>query len=640
MPEVKVKIVADGSDAQKELDQVEAKGKGLAGRLGSAFGVMGKALAAGLAAAGTAIGAVGVQAFNAYGEFEQLAGGVNKLFGDAADTVIANSERAFQTAGMSQSQYMQNATQLSASLISSLGGDTEAAAAQVDVAMRAIADNADTFGTSVEDVANVYQALARGQYQTLDNLRLGYAGTKTGMEELIADANRIREANGEAADLSIDSFSDMVTAIQTVQEAQGIAGTTANEAATTIQGATRMAANAWQDLLTHLADPDADIDALVTQLTDSLSTLATVAAPVIDQIARSFGTALPIIVPQLLDLAAGILTTLMQTVLEQAPMLVDAFVGALQLVVDALPGMLPMLVTAAVTLFLGLLDGLVQATPALLDGLTVAITALIDALPTLVPALLSAAVTLFMAIATAIVQDGPAILSALRDAINALLQMVANSGTQMLVAFGNFMEMGRAGIASKAGAILQAVKAAIGAEPVEPKEEPLEPAQAEPLEPTGGEEVQALSGVVGMAGQFAQAGRNLIAGIARGIASGAGAVVEAAKNAARSALDAAKAFLGIHSPSTVFRDQVGKMISAGAAEGIEAGAGLIDAAMAGVFGPGLSIPQMGVAGIDYEAMGYAMASAIDGMAVNMDGRALIGQVMTDAGRTARMNGGR
>lgn len=569
MPEVKVKIVADNGDATKKLNEVEAQGKGLAGRLGSAFGVMGKALAAGLAAAGTAIGAVGVQAFNAYGEFEQLAGGVNKLFGDAADTVIANSERAFQTAGMSQSQYMQNATQLSASLISSLGGDTEAAAAQVDVAMRAIADNADTFGTSVEDVANVYQALARGQYQTLDNLRLGYAGTKTGMEELIADANRIREANGEAADLSIDSFSDMVTAIQTVQEAQGIAGTTANEAATTIQGATRMAANAWQDLLTHLADPDADIDALVTQLTDSLSTLATVAAPVIDQIARSFGTALPIIVPQLLDLAAGILTTLMQTVLEQAPMLVDAFVGALQLVVDALPGMLPMLVTAAVTLFLGLLDGLVQATPALLDGLTVAITALIDALPTLVPALLSAAVTLFMAIATAIVQDGPAILSALRDAINSLLQLVANSGTQMLVAFGNFMERGRAGIASKAGAILQAVKSAIQ---------------------------RAIQGVVGMAGQFAQAGRNLIAGIARGIASGAGAVVEAAKNAARSALDAAKSFLGIHSPSTVFRDQVGKMISAGAAEGIEAGAGLIDAAMAGVFGPGLSGTGISVPG--------------------------------------------
>lgn len=615
MPEIKVKIVADGSDATKELDQVEAKGKGLAGRLGTAFGAMGKALVAGLAAAGAAIGAVGVQAFEAYGEFEQLAGGVDKLFGDAADTVIANSERAFQTAGMSQNQYMQNATQLSASLISSLGGDAEAAAAQVDVAMRAIADNADTFGSSVEDVAQVYSALSRGQFQTLDNLRLGYAGTKEGMEQLIADANAMRVANGEAADLSIDSFSDMVTAIELVQEAQGIAGTTANEAATTIQGATRMAANSWQDLLTHLADPDADVDALVTQFAESLSTLATVATPVIQQIAQSFGTALPVIVPQLLELATGILTTLAQTVLEQAPMLVESFVGALQMVVDALPGMLPLLVTAAVTLFLGLLDGLTEATPALLDGLTVAITTLIDQLPVLVPALLSAAVTLFMAIATAIVQDGPAILAALRGAINSLLQMVANSGTQMLVAFGNLMERGRAGIASKAGAILQAVKDAIQ---------------------------RAIQGVVGMASQFAQAGRDLIAGIARGIASGAGAVVEAAKSAARSALDAAKSFLGIHSPSTVFRDQVGRMIAAGAAEGIEAGAGLIDAAISSVLSPdlgGMRIPSMGVP-LDYEAMGLAVASAIDGMAVNMDGHALIGQVVTDAGRTARMNGGR
>lgn len=569
MPEIKVKIVADGSDAQRELDQVEAKGKGLSGRLGGAFGAMGKALVAGLAAAGTAIGAVAAQAFDAYGEFEQLAGGVDKLFGDAADTVIANSERAFQTAGMSQAQYMQNATMLSASLISSLGGDTEAAAAQVDVAMRAIADNADTFGTSVEDVANVYQALARGQFQTLDNLRLGYAGTKTGMEELIADANRIREANGEAADLSIDSFSDMVTAIETVQEAQNIAGTTANEAATTIQGATRMAANAWQDLLTHLADPDADIDALVTQFTDSLETLATVAAPVIEQMAQSFGTALPIIVPQLLELAAGIVTTLMETVLEQAPMLVEAFVGALQLVVDALPGMLPMLVTAAVTLFLGLLDGLTQATPAILDGLTVALTTLIDQLPVLLPALLSAAVTFFMAIATAIVRDGPAILSALRAAINSLLQMVANSGTQMLVAFGNLMERGRAGIAEKVPQVVEAVKGAIRS---------------------------AIDGVVGMAGEFVQAGKNLIAGIASGISSGAGAVVEAAKSAARAALDAAKSFLGIHSPSTVFRDQVGLQMVEGAIEGLERGASLYDRAVERTFGIDLT---SGMASPDY-----------------------------------------
>lgn len=618
MPEVKVKITADSADATKKLDEVEEKGRGLGSRLGAAFGAMGKALVAGLAAAGAAMGAVGAQAFEAYGEFEQLAGGVDKLFGSAADTVIANSERAFQTAGMSQNQYMQNATMLSASLINSLGGDAEAAAAQVDVAMRAIADNADTFGTSVEDVANVYSALSRGQFQTLDNLRLGYAGTKEGMEQLIADANAMREANGEAADLSIDSFSDMVTAIQMVQEAQHIAGTSANEAATTIQGATRMAANSWQNLLTHLADPDADVDALVTQFTDSLSTLATVAAPVIEQIAQSFGTALPVIVPQLLQLATGILTTLLQAVLEQAPMLVGAFVQAIQMVVEALPGMLPMLVEAAVALFLGLLTGLTDAMPAILGGVTVALVAIIDQLPTLIPAMLAAAAQLFGAIVTAIVQNGPTILAALRNAVNSLLQMVANSGTQMLVAFANLMGQARQGIANRAGEIGNAMRSAI---------------------------TRAVSAVTGMASRFVQAGRDLIAGIGRGIANGAGAVVEAAKSAAKRALDAAKSFLGIHSPSTVFRDQVGRMIVAGAVEGVESSAGLFDAAVGRAFafdlaGTGITLPGMAAPGIDMEAMGRVLASSIDGLAVMMDGHALVGQIVTDAGRTARMNGGR
>lgn len=618
MPEIKVKITAENADAVKKLDEVEDKGRGIGSRLGAAFGTMGKALVAGLAAAGAAMGAVGAQAFEAYGEFEQLSGGVEKLFGDAADAVIANSERAFQTAGMSQNQYMQNATTLSASLINSLGGDAEAAAAQVDVAMRAIADNADTFGTSVEDVANVYSALSRGQFQTLDNLRLGYAGTKEGMEQLIADANAMRAANGEAADLSIDSFSDMVTAIQMVQEAQGIAGTSANEAATTIQGATRMAANSWQDLLTHLADPDADVDALVTQFTESLSTLVTVATPVIEQIAQSFGTALPVIVPQLLQLATGIVTTLLQTVLEQAPMLVESFVQAIQMVVEALPGMLPMLVEAAVALFLGLLTGLTDATPALLDGVSVAIIAIIDQLPTLVPAMVTAAGTLFMAIVTAIVNNGPAILAALRDAINQLLQMVANSGTNMLVAFGNLMTSARQGIANGAAQLGTALRSAI---------------------------TRAMGVVRGMVGQFMQAGRNLVEGIGRGIVNGASAVVNAARDAAKRALDAAKSFLGIHSPSTVFRDQVGRMIVAGAVEGIEAGAGLFDAAVGRAFafdlsGGGIALPGMEAPGIDMEAMGRVLASSIDGLAVMMDGHALVGQIVTDAGRTARMNGGR
>lgn len=152
-------------------------------------------------------------AIEGYGDFEQMKGGIEKLYGDAADTVIANSEKAFREAGMNQNQYLQASTTLAASLIKSLGGDMDAAAERNATAMKAIADNADTFGTSVEDVSAVYTSLSKGMYQTLDNLYLGYAGTKTGMEQLIADANEYAESIGESSDMTIDSFADIVRAI-------------------------------------------------------------------------------------------------------------------------------------------------------------------------------------------------------------------------------------------------------------------------------------------------------------------------------------------------------------------------------------------------------------------------------------------
>lgn len=193
-----------------------------------------------------------------YGQFEQMEGGIKKLFGDASDTVIANSKRAFREAGMSQTQYLQSSTSLAASLIKSLGGDMEAAAERNAVAMKAIADNADTFGTSVEDVTMVYSSLSRGMYQTLDNLRLGYAGTKEGMQNLINDANTYAESIGETSGMTIDSFADIVRAIDLIQQKQGIAGTTMKEALTTIEGSVRMAKNSWQDFMTAVGSGDTD----------------------------------------------------------------------------------------------------------------------------------------------------------------------------------------------------------------------------------------------------------------------------------------------------------------------------------------------------------------------------------------------
>ena len=200
--------------------------------------------------------------FTNYADYQQLTGGVEKLFGkDAAATVKANAQDAFASAGMSANEYMQNVTSFSASLINSLGGDTQAAADAANMAMKDIADNANTYGTySAQELANVYQNLAKGQFSTLDNLNLGFGGTKEGMQQLIDKANQLKEANGEMGDLTIDSFSDMVEAIHLVQTDMGITGTTANEAAGTISGSITMAKAAWENFLTAVGDGGKTID--------------------------------------------------------------------------------------------------------------------------------------------------------------------------------------------------------------------------------------------------------------------------------------------------------------------------------------------------------------------------------------------
>ena len=193
-------------------------------------------LAAGAAVVGAKLVGVGKQAFDLYASYEQAVGGVDTLFKGASSTVQKYAAEAYKTAGVDANTYMSQVTSFSASLISSLGGDTAKAAELGNTAMIDMSDNANKMGTSIESIQQTYQSLARGNYAMLDNLKLGYGGTKTEMERLIADANKVRAANGEMANLSIDSFADVVTAIHTMQTEMDITGTTSKEAATTIEG--------------------------------------------------------------------------------------------------------------------------------------------------------------------------------------------------------------------------------------------------------------------------------------------------------------------------------------------------------------------------------------------------------------------
>lgn len=338
-----VKIGIDDK-ATSGVEKVASKVKG-------AFGAIGRTAAAGVAAAATAVGALGSQALGMYASYEQNVGGIQKLFGNmgksleeyaaltgqstdecagkwqqleqAQTTALSNAGNAWQTAGMSANQYMEQVTGFSAALITSLGNDTNAAADYANMAMVDMSDNANTFGTDMQSLQWAYQGFAKQNYTMLDNLKLGYGGTKEEMERLISDANRVKEANGEMADLSIDSFADVTEAIHIIQEQMNIAGTTAREASTTIEGSVNSMKAAWENWLTGLGDDSADMQQLTENLVQSFETAA---GNVVPRMAVIIGTLIgqvPGLVSQLGPVAAQAVG--------------DIFAEALRGIYDALP---------------------------------------------------------------------------------------------------------------------------------------------------------------------------------------------------------------------------------------------------------------------------------------------------------------
>lgn len=272
---------------------------------------------------------IGKQAVDAYGNYEQLAGGIKKLYGDASNDVMNNAKQAYMTSGLSANQYMEQATRFSAALVNSLGGNTKEAARLTDVAMRSISDNFNTFGTDIESVQNAFQGFAKSNFTMLDNLSLGYGGTKSEMERLIKDANQYAKTIGEASDLSIDSFADIVKAIELVQKKQGIYETTSKEAATTIQGSLNMTKAAWENLLVGIADENADFDTLIDNLVDSATAAGENLIPRVEQVIGGIGRAIEKLLPIALEKAPKAIVSYAPQVLNALQKLVSVIYTSL-----------------------------------------------------------------------------------------------------------------------------------------------------------------------------------------------------------------------------------------------------------------------------------------------------------------------
>lgn len=343
------------------------------GALKSGLAVAAKAAAAATAAAAGAVIALTKSAVENYGEYEQLVGGVETLFKDSAGTVQEYANNAYKTAGLSANEYMETVTSFSASLLQSMGNDTEAAAEKADRAITDMSDNANKMGTDMQSIQNAYQGFAKQNYTMLDNLKLGYGGTKEEMQRLIDDANALNAAQGNYTNYTIESYADIVDAIHTVQTEMGITGTTALEASTTIEGSVSAMKAAWGNFVTGLGNDNANISELSAQLIESVGTVAENVLPVVETVLKNIAQAVqedgPAMIekfvsyaieklPEVISLGLQMVVSLVKGIAQNIPQLVTSVLNMMATIAQTIWDSLPDIIEVGKNIVRGLWEGI------------------------------------------------------------------------------------------------------------------------------------------------------------------------------------------------------------------------------------------------------------------------------------------
>ena len=589
---VVIKIKGDDSPFQKVL-----------GKIGSAVNTAVKASAAAVGAASAGVAALGTACINAYADYEQLVGGVETLFKDSAETIHSFADNAYKTAGLSANEYMETVTSFSASLLQSLDGDTEKAAAAADLAITDMADNANKMGTAMESIQYAYQGFAKQNYTMLDNLKLGYGGTKEEMQRLLADAEKL---SGVKYDLS--SYADVVEAIHVIQTEMGITGTTAKEASTTIQGSVASMKAAWANLMVGMADDTQDFDLLLSNFIESIGTVADNLLPRIGVVIEGIGklvaglapeiaSALPTLTNELLpnlvelgvqsisalvqgiqengdSLAAGALSivgTLAEGIAELLPMVADtAAVSLADGLTESLPNIIPVAIETISTLVENLTENAntvieagIQIILALGEGLIAALPQLIETVPQIVinianvindnaPKLVDTALYLITRLAVGLVQAIPTLVVNIPKIIEAIVAAFMafqwlNLGKQLIDGVANGVKKAGESMATAAKNTFSKFKSK-------------------------------LAGVE-VASELKNIGKHIIDGIVGGIKNSLSKIANIAGKIKDTLLSKLKGLFKIASPSKLMKEEVGAYIGEGIAVGIEeSGQMAVDAA--------------------------------------------------------------
>ena len=592
---VVIKIKGDDSPFQKVL-----------GKIGSAVNAAVKASAAAVGAASAGVAALGTACINAYADYEQLVGGVETLFKDSADTIQTYADNAYKTAGLSANEYMETVTSFSASLLQSLDGDTEKAAAAADLAITDMADNANKMGTAMESIQNAYQGFAKQNYTMLDNLKLGYGGTKEEMQRLLADAEKL---SGVKYDLS--SYADIVEAIHVIQTEMGITGTTAKEASTTIQGSVASMKAAWANLMVGMADDTQNFDMLLSNFIESIGTVADNLLPRIGVVIEGMGklvaglapeiaSALPTLtnelLPNLVELGVQSISALVQGIQENGDSLAAGALSIVGTLAEGIAELLPMVADTAASLVVSLADGLTESLPdiipiaietistlvenltenantiidagiqiilALGEGLIAALPQLIETVPQIVinianvindnaPKLVDTALYLITRLAVGLVQAIPTLVANIPKIIEAIVDAFMafqwlNLGKQLIDGVANGVKKAGESMATAAKNTFSKFKSK-------------------------------LAGVE-VASELKNIGKHIIDGIVGGIKNSLSRIANVAGKIKDTLLSKLKGLFKIASPSKLMKEEVGAYIGEGIAVGIEeSGQMAVDAA--------------------------------------------------------------
>lgn len=510
----------------------------------------------------TAIAGVTVASTKAYADYEQLVGGVETLFGKSSKQLQKYADVAYKTAGLSANQYMSTVTSFSASLLQSLGGNTKKATEYANRAVIDMADNANKMGTSMETIQFAYQGFAKQNYTMLDNLKLGYGGTKTEMERLIVDASKMKDVQKElgiTVDANSMSFGNIVNAISVMQKKMGIAGTTSKEASSTITGSVNAMKGAWENLLVTFATGEG-VEEAMQNLFDSISTVASNVVPVvmtileqvpifIEELIKMAVEQIPVIInellPSIVNSAIVILNTLLKGIQDNLQIIVTGVMEIVMTLVNGIVTLLPEILKTGITLLITLAKGISESLPELIPVIIDCILLICEILIDNLDLIIDAGILLILALIEGIFNALPDLVMKLPELIlkitQALLKLIfvqiPKAGAQIVTSLVE-------GLFKYYNTMIKKIKSFFKGTIFEP--------------------------IVNKVADMAKAGLDLIRGLWNGIQDAKSWLLGKIKGFANSVIDSIKDFFGIKSPSRVMRDQVGQWLPKGIAVGIDA----------------------------------------------------------------------